>query len=248
MSELSTIRKSVCNRISDNLNGLVDDVTNFRDGMRDTVNDVANKIRDLVLPFDPYEERDRINRAIADIDRNMDRIRPAVADFNEILDILDQCFYLQIDTFLSDPIVLVDQVMDYLKSNAMDVLFSITDQIEMVLARTMQDFVDLIPSIEITGFEAYQLIRCLSSMCGRTDLDYSYARLHNAFTDLCLNGVGKLEINRWYMKSGLDLSNPVHLVHVENMNMSVGTINGVYRSIESNCNQAVENFKNLPSF
>jgi hypothetical protein len=243
MSELSTIRKSVCDRISQDLEDLVSEVENFRDGIRDDINSVANQIRDAIKPFDPYEERNKINKAISDISRNMDKIVPAVADFNEILDILDQCMYLQVDTFLSDPITLTMQILDYLKSNAMDNLFAITDLIEMTLAKTMQDFVDLIPSVEITGFEAYALIQCLSAMCGRTNLENSYARLHNAFHDLCMNGVGKLDINRWYMKGDLYITDPLDAVHIENMNMSISTMNDVYRSVENNSNQAIEKFK-----
>jgi hypothetical protein len=246
MSELSTIRKSVCERISDNLEDLVQDVEHFRDGVRDDINNVANQIRDDVKPFDPYEERAKINKAISDINKNMGKIVPAVKDFNEILDIIEQCSYLQVDTFLSDPVTLVSQVLDYLKSNAMNNLFAITDLIEMTLARAMQDLVDLIPSVEVTGFEAYQLMQCLSAMCGRTDLASSYGRLHNAFHDLCMNGVGKLDINRWYAKGGLDITNPVDLLHIENMNMGVSTINGVYRSVEDNCSQAIEIFKSPP--
>jgi hypothetical protein len=246
MSELSEIRKSVCDRIADNLEDLVNDVTDFRDGMRDEINRVASDIMNSVKPFDPYEERNKINKAIADINKNMEKIVPAVKDFNEILDILEQCFYLQVDTFLRDPVTLVNQIADHLKSNAMDVLFGITDLIEMTLAKTMQDLVDLIPSVEITGFEAYNLIQCLGAMCGRTDLTSSYARLHNAFEDLCMNGVGRLDVNRWYAKGGLYVTDPVQLVHIENMNMGISTINGVYRSIESNSAQAVEVFKSLP--
>jgi len=246
MSELSVIRKSVCDRMADNLDDLVTEVEDFRDGMRDDINNVANQIRDAVSPFDPYEERAKINQAIFDIDENMGRIVPAVMDFNEILDIIDQCLYLQIDTFLSDPVTLASQILDYLKSNAMNVLFEITDLTEMVLSKIMQDLMDLIPSIEISGFEAYQLIHCLTSICGRTDLATSYARLHNAFHDLCMNPAGTFDINRWYLKGGLDITNPVDLLHIENMNMSVSAINGVYRSIENNSNQAIEVFKNLP--
>lgn len=243
MSDLSTIRKSVCDRISDDLDDLVSEVENFRDSMRDTVNDVANKIHDFIVPLDPNEERAKVDKAIADINKNMEKIVPAVADFNEILDILDQCLYLQVDTFLSDPITLTNQILDYLKSNAMDNLFAITNLVEMTLAKYMQDFVDLIPSVEITGFEAYALIQCLTAMCGQTTLENSYARLHNAFHDLCLNGVGKLDINRWYMKGGLYVSNPVDALHIENMNMSIDTISGVYTSVENNCYEAAENFK-----
>ena len=246
MSQLSTIRRSVCDRISGNLEGLVRDVEKFRDDTRDIVNGVANQIRDAVKPFDPYEERAKVDQAIADINRNMDKIVPAVADFNEILDIIDQCFYLQIDTFLSDPVTLTMQILDSMKSYVMDNLFAISDIIEMTLARTMQDFVDLIPRIEITGFEAYHLIQCLGSMCGRTDLENSYARLHGAFHDLCLNGVGKLDINRWYMKGGLYVSDPLDAIHIENLNMSLGTINNVYRTVENNSNKAIEVFRSLP--
>lgn len=243
MSELTTIRKSVCDRISDDLEDIVSDLENFRDSMRDDVNYVANQIRDAVKPFDPYEERNKINSAIADINRNMDEIVPAVADFNEILDILEQCAYLQVNTFLSDPITLTNQILQYLKNNAMDVLFTVTDLVEMTLSRLMQDFTDLIPPIEVTGFEAYGLIHCLSAMCGRTNLENSYARMHNAFHDLCLNGIGTFDINRWYLKGDLYVNDPLDLMHIENMNMSVSTINNVYKSVESNTNQAIENFK-----
>jgi hypothetical protein len=61
-----------------------------------------------------------------------------------------------------------------------------------------------------------------------------------------MNGVGKLDINRWYAKGGLDITNPVDLLHIENMNMGVSTINGVYRSVEDNCSQAIEIFKSPP--
>jgi len=246
MSQLSIIRKSVCDRMADNLEDLVGEVEDFRNGMRDDIANVANQIRDAVKPFDPYEERAKINKAISDINKNMEKIVPAVKDFNEILDIIEQCFYLQVDTFLSDPVTLVSQVLDYLKSNAMEVLFSITDLTEMVLSKIMQDLTDLIPSIHISGFEAYQLMQCLSAMCGRTDLASSYARLHNAFHDLCMNPAGTFEINRWYAKGGLDITNPVDLLHIENMNMGVSAINGVYRSVEGNCSQAIEVFKSLP--
>ena len=74
MSELSEIRKSVCDRIADNLEDLVNDVTDFRDGMRNEINDVANQIMNAVKPFDPYEERAKINKAIADINKNMEKI------------------------------------------------------------------------------------------------------------------------------------------------------------------------------
>jgi hypothetical protein len=247
MSQLSTIRRSVCNRISDDLEDLVSEVENFRDTMRDTVNDVANKIHDFIVPIDPYEQRAKVSKAISDINKNMEKIVPAVKDFNEILDILDQCLYLQVDTFLSDPVTLTNQILDYLKSTAMDNLFAITDIVEMTLAKYMQDFVDLIPSVEITGFDAYALIQCLTAMCGQTNLENSYARLHNAFHDLCLNGVGKLDINRWYMKGGLNPIDSLDALRIENMNMGVSTINGVYRSVENNCNQAVEIFKRIPT-
>jgi hypothetical protein len=214
--------------------------------MSDDINNVANQIRDAIKPFDPYEERVKINQAIFDINQNMAKIVPAVMDFNEILDIIDQCLYLQIDTFLSDPVTLASQILDYLKSNAMNVLFGITDLTEMVLSKIMQDFMDLIPSIEISGFEAYRLIHCLSAICGRTDLGTSYARLHNAFHDLCMNPAGTFDINRWYNKGGLYITDPVDLLHIENMNMGVTAINGVYRSVEDNCSQAIEVFKSLP--
>ena len=246
MSELSVIRKSVCDRMADNLDDLVSEVEDFRVGMRDDINDVANQIRDVVKLFDPYEARAKINQAISDINRNMGKIVPAVMDFNEILDIIDQCLYLQIDTFLSDPVTLAFQILDYLKSNAMNILFGITDLTEMVLSKIIQDFMDLIPSIEISGFEAYRLIHCLSAICGRTDLATSYSRLHNAFHDLCMDPAGTFDVNRWYLKGGLDITNPVDFLHIENMNMGVSVINGVYRSVESNCNQAIEVFKNLP--
>jgi len=246
MSELSVIRKSVCNRISDDLEDLVQDVEHFRDDMTDDIVNVANQIRDAVKPFDPYEERAKIDEAIADINDNMEKIVPPVPDFNEILDIIEECAYLQIDTFLYDPIILTNQILYYLKSNAMDVLFGITDLVEMTLSKTIQDLVDLIPRIEISGLEAYQLMRCLSAMCGRTDLASSYRRLHNAFHGLCMNSVGTFEINRWYAKGGLNIVDPIEALHIENMNMSVSTVNGVYRSIETNSKQAIEVFRTVP--
>ena len=243
MSELSQIRKSVCDRISDDLEDLVSQVETFRDGVVDDINNVANQILNIVKPFDPYEEARLMDQAISDIAKNMAKIVPAVEDFNEIMDILRECGFLQVDVFLSDPVTLTMQILGYLKSNAMDVLFEITDLVPMLLSRTMQDLIDMIPSVEIAGFEAYALIHCLSAMCGRTDLENSYARLHNAFHDLCMNGKGTFEINRWYSKGGLDINNSLDMLHIENMNKGVGTINNVYRSVESNTNQAIEKFK-----
>jgi len=48
------------------------------------------------------------------------------------------------------------------------------------------------------------------------------------------------------MKGGLYVSDPLDAIHIENLNMSLGTINNVYRTVENNSNKAIEVFRSLP--
>jgi|GEM_PF-6795099 len=248
---MSLIMSSVCNRIADDLDDLINEIEDFKGTMQDSINNMVDQIKNVIAPLDPYNELILINQAIAEINKHINKIVPAIDDYYEILDIIKQCGYLQIDDFLGDPIVLVGQIEDYLKQQAMSALFNITNQIEMVVGKLIQDFINSIPtvSLNVSIPGAYQLMRCLSAMCGR-DVNAYYRRFHAATERMFILPSGEFSAHSMYTNKvfgvGLDPGNPSDVQIMQNMNLSTSTIDDVYKSVQTNSDKAIEIFKDLP--
>ena len=245
---MSLIKSSVCDKIARDLDDLLNEIEDFRNDVIGDIEHAIEEIRDVITP---NWDMDKVDKAIHDINKDIRKIVPYVEDFNELLNILSECFYLQISP-LSDPSILAAQTLDDLKRRAMKEYQKIADIPEMLLNEGIQNLIDMIPAfgIDLSAFGASQLLKCLESMCGVTGLEASYARLHNALTDLCMDHVGAFVPYALYRRAGLNEINPLDAQIMSGLdycrNAPIAGINDVYRSIESNCNKAIENFKNLP--
>lgn len=234
------IQSSVCTAITRRLQGLLDQASSFRFLVQASI---ATAVGTLTALRDTaaFSTLDAINQAFSDIDNNISSIVPPPPAFLEIPDLINACSFLQVDPFLSDPLVMVSFMLNDLKSECMDALFEITSLPEILLGRALADISGILSSSGggLAIMNGGLLINCLQNMCG-LDMTTQLNSLNSVLSATFVTPSGIFDPPSLVLSIG-GIGSDI----ADNVNACTDKITNIYSSIEDNCSQAIDSFKNI---
>lgn len=227
-------KSALCDKMGRQADALLDGLDNFKEQFNAGLEALRNYLKKMSWspPADVLDKINQIGNKAADL-------IPNVTDFDKIIDMLNECAFLQ---NTGDASTLVKQTLGPFVDNARTAIDGITGAMpEFNAVNTFNELQSQIlnKKIDTSVLNVQQALACLYHICG-VDISARLDRLNGILDSCNMNSSGQLDAEKVLYASGI--TDPVKQA---SFNGSKAAVNNIYNGIGTNITQGVSRVNSL---
>lgn len=231
---MGIVSTAICSKITDEADALLMALEAYKGTLLSQLSALRNYLSGM-----SWSPSSAVNSAIDAVLNNMGNMVPDLSEFDEVVQMIYTCVFLQNSSSLSTPSALARSISQKVIDNADSQISTVTSSLPEFEGGKLYESISRHIQTKVTPSisKVRQVLECMSSLCG-TDITSRAARLNTFINDCNLDGDGNLNVDNVLTDAGIHDVNQI--TNFKNVKSSVST---VYSNIDSSVSNGVNYLK-----
>lgn len=162
-------------------------------GIEQQLNTALNALKIDIASATGFSPHSAIRQFERDVAANVDKLIPDLKQFDQLIDLVNQCVLTKNDPMFSKPSIMAKRIEDTVKSNANTFLTNLAASIptELSLSQLIKNMKGLTKTSKLNLVipESYQALACMTAICG-TDITSRLLQLEGFLNKYTISATG----------------------------------------------------------